>query len=195
MLTKSQRITKRIFDVTITILLLPILLIPLFLLTFIATLDTGQNGLFKQTRVGKDAKLFNVFKIRTLKGRHHNSIEEIHKSETSFGSWMRKTKVDELPQLINIVIGDMSWVGPRPDVPGYADQLKGDDRRILSLRPGLTGPATLKYKDEDALLLAQKDSQWYNDTVIWPDKVKMNKEYIDSWSLGKDIGYILKSVF
>jgi lipopolysaccharide/colanic/teichoic acid biosynthesis glycosyltransferase len=94
-----------------------------------------------------------------------------------------------------VLKGDMSWVGPRPDVPGYADLLKGDDRIILQLKPGVTGPATLKYKQEDALLLKQENPLAYNDTVIWPDKVAINKAYIQEWSLQKDIKYLLQSVF
>ena len=106
---------------------------------------------------------------------------------------MRKTKLDELPQLFNVLKGDMSWVGPRPDIPGYADRLEGDDRNILALKPGITGPATLKYKQEDRILLAQENPLHYNDTVIWPDKVQLNLKYLNDWSLSKDIGYIVRS--
>ena len=115
--------------------------------------------------------------------------------ETRFGAWLRRTKLDELPQIINVLKGDMSWVGPRPDVPGYADLLSGEDAVILMVKPGITGPATLKYRNEDEILLKQPDPLTYNDTVIWPDKVKINKEYIRNWSLRKDIGYLWASVF
>lgn len=195
MLTQSQRNIKRVFDITITLLLLPFLIIPLFLLLIAATLDTGQNGLFVQKRVGQHAKLFRMLKIRTLKGSEHESVNEIRQQETRLGSWMRATKIDELPQLINILFGQMSWVGPRPDIPGYADKLAGDDRIILSIKPGLTGPATIKYSDEEKLLMNQEDPNHYNDTIIWPDKVKINKEYISSWSFKKDVGYIWTSIF
>ena len=194
MLTSSQQVYKRIFDVLLCLIILPVVIIPMGVLICIATFSTGMNGLFSQIRIGKKARPFQLYKIRTLKGLHHESIKEITDNKTVFGSWLRKTKLDELPQLFNILIGDMSWVGPRPDIPGYADQLSGEDRIVLSVRPGLTGPATIKYKDEDKLLLAQEDPQDYNDKVIWPDKVEINKQYIKNWSLLKDIKYILASV-
>lgn len=113
---------------------------------------------------------------------------------TRWGAWFRRYKIDELPQLWNILKGDMSFVGPRPDVPGYLDQLQGDDRRLLDLRPGLTGPATLKYRAEENILADQPDPQTYNDTVIWPDKVRLNLQYLETWSIWADIGYVVKTV-
>ncbi len=195
MLTRQQLALKRIFDISISILVLPFAIIPLFLLLIIATFSTSKNGLFVQQRIGRYGKPFALYKIRSLKGIHHEDAIQIHQSETKFGSWIRRTKLDELPQIFNVLIGNMSWVGPRPDVPGYADKLQGDDRIILSIRPGITGPATLKYKNEDALLLQQPDPKEYNDQVIWPDKVEMNKTYIRNWSLRKDIYYLFASIF
>ncbi len=195
MLTRQQLALKRIFDISISILVLPFAIIPLFLLLIIATFSTSKNGLFVQQRIGRYGKPFALYKIRSLKGIHHEDAMQIHQSETKFGSWIRSTKLDELPQIFNVLIGNMSWVGPRPDVPGYADKLQGDDRIILSIRPGITGPATLKYKNEDALLLQQPDPKEYNDQVIWPDKVEMNKKYIRNWSLRKDIYYLFASIF
>jgi len=113
---------------------------------------------------------------------------------TRSGAFFRKTKIDELPQLFNVLFGTMSFVGPRPDVPGFADTLEGEDRVILTLRPGITGPASLKYKDEEALLAKQKDPESYNREVIWPDKVKINKAYIKDWTFKKDIEYLIKTV-
>jgi lipopolysaccharide/colanic/teichoic acid biosynthesis glycosyltransferase len=194
MLRPNQIISKRLFDITLAVLLIPFVLIPVILLIVIASIDTGKNGLFWQFRVGRNGRLFKLYKIRSLKGEEHDSIIEIKNKETQFGAWLRKHKLDELPQIWNILSGSMSWVGPRPDVPGYADLLTGEDRVILSVSPGLTGPATLKYKNEDELLLAQKDPQSYNDDVIWPDKVEINKQYIKNWSLLKDIEYIIASV-
>ncbi len=112
---------------------------------------------------------------------------------TKSGKFFRDTKIDELPQLWNVFIGDMSFVGPRPDVEGYADKLEGDDRIVLSIRPGITGPASLKYKNEEEILSKQANPKEYNDNVIWPDKVKINIEYIKNWSLLKDIQYIVKT--
>ena len=114
---------------------------------------------------------------------------------TTFGKFLRRYKLDEVPQLFNVICGDMSLVGPRPDVPGYADKLKGRDRVILEVRPGITGPATLKYKNEAALLSRQSDPKRYNDEVIWKDKVEMNKKYIENWSLLGDLKIIFKTFF
>ena len=114
---------------------------------------------------------------------------------TLFGQFLRQYKLDELPQLFNVIKGDMSLVGPRPDVEGYADALTGEDRMILDIKPGITGPATLKYKNEEALLMEQEDPQTYNDLVIWKDKVEINKKYIKNWSLIGDIHIIIKTFF
>lgn len=114
---------------------------------------------------------------------------------TRLGAFLRRTKIDELPQLWNVLGGNMSFVGPRPDVPGFADKLQDEERTMLSIRPGITGPATLKYRNEEELLGAQGDPEAYNREVIWPDKVQINLEYIRHWSLGRDIRYVLDTVF
>jgi len=114
---------------------------------------------------------------------------------TPLGAVLRKYKLDELPELWNVFIGDMSFVGPRPDVPGYADKLVGDDKRILQLRPGITGPASLKYRNEEELLAQQSDPQKYNDEVLFPDKVKINLQYLDNWSFWGDVRYIIETIF
>jgi lipopolysaccharide/colanic/teichoic acid biosynthesis glycosyltransferase len=113
---------------------------------------------------------------------------------TTLGGIFRKLKIDELPQLINVFLGQMSFVGPRPDVPGFADRLQDEERCILSIRPGITGPATLKYRYEEQLLAAQDDPERYNEEVIWPDKVRINLDYIRTWSLAKDIRYIWHTI-
>ncbi|MEM7186047.1 MAG: sugar transferase [Bacteroidota bacterium] len=195
MLTPKQLRIKRSVDLLLTLLVLPLVIVPMLLLLLIAWLSTGSSGWFVQKRIGANGDSFGLFKIRTLKGSDHKDIVAIKNSETAFGRWLRRTKLDELPQIFNVLKGDMSWVGPRPDVPGYADALEGEDRMILSVKPGITGPATLKYRNEDALLLEQDDPLDYNDTVIWPDKVKINKEYIENWSAAGDLKYLLASVF
>uniref|UniRef100_UPI0025BFCAE4 sugar transferase n=1 Tax=Aquisalimonas sp. TaxID=1872621 RepID=UPI0025BFCAE4 len=101
--------------------------------------------------------------------------------------------LDELPQLINVLKGDMSFVGPRPDVPAFADTLAGEDRIILSVRPGITGPATLKYRDEETLLAEADDPEAYNSEVIYPDKVRINREYVH-WSFWRDLLDIWRTV-
>lgn len=161
----------------------------------IARIETGLPGLFIQKRVGKAGKYFYLFKIRTLKEDKNHTLEELHTKSTFFGKFLRKFKLDELPQLLNVLKGDMSLVGPRPDLPGYADKLTGNDKVVLTVRPGITGPATLKYKNEDEVLKEHNNPQLYNDTVIWPDKVKINKHYIENWSFLKDLKYIYKSIF
>jgi lipopolysaccharide/colanic/teichoic acid biosynthesis glycosyltransferase len=114
---------------------------------------------------------------------------------TPLGRLFRAAKIDELPQLLNVLVGSMSFVGPRPDVPGYADQLAGGDRLLLTVRPGITGPATLKYRDEADLLAQQDDPERYNREIIYPDKVEINKAYILNWTLAQDIAYIIRTVF
>jgi len=163
-----------------------------------ATIDTKSNGFFIQKRVGKNGKFFRLIKIKTMKPVEGIKTTITTKNDariTNWGHFFRRTKLDELPSLWNVLIGDMSLVGPRPDVPGYADKLKGNDRRILELRPGITGPATLKYADEEKLLAIVDDPIKYNDEVIFPDKVKINLEYLDNWSLWLDIKIIFNTIF
>lgn len=116
------------------------------------------------------------------------------KRVTAIGKILRKYKLDEFPQLYNVLIGRMSFVGPRPDVPGYADLLQGEDRKILELRPGVTGPASLRFRDEEELLAMVENPREYNDKVIWPEKVEINKAYYDNWSFWKDVGYIFETI-
>ncbi len=194
MLTLKQQSIKRLFDIFISFLGLLILAIPIAFCIVFAGINTKMPGLFKQSRIGKNGKPFTMYKIRTLKGNNHKNIQQIKDSETDFGRWLRNTKLDELPQLYNVLVGDMSLVGPRPDVAGYADRLQGSDRIILTIRPGITGPATIKYKGEEKLLLEQENPQIYNDTVIWPDKVKINKEYVVNWSFMQDLKYLASSI-
>jgi lipopolysaccharide/colanic/teichoic acid biosynthesis glycosyltransferase len=164
----------------------------------LASVDTRRNGFFSQERVGRDGRIFRVIKVRTMRdvpGMDSTVTTGSDQRITRLGRLWRRTKIDELPQLINVLKGDMSFVGPRPDVPGYADRLQGDDRVVLSVRPGITGPATLKYRDEEALLAAQPNPETYNDEVLWPDKVRLNREYVENWSFWQDMRYIWKTVF
>lgn len=188
---------KRSFDFILSAIGLVLSSWLIFIAWIIASIDTKSNGFFLQRRVGKDGKLFTVIKIKTMRpltGVDTTITKDGDPRITKWGRFFRKTKVDELPQLINVLLGQMSFVGPRPDVPGYADKLKGNDRRVLSIRPGITGPATLAYRNEEEILAAQEDPQKYNDEVIYPDKVRINLEYIDNWSLKKDIYYIYKTI-
>jgi len=188
---------KRIFDITLSVIGLVLTWWIILIAWIVSSLETKSNGFFVQRRVGRDAEIFNVFKIKTMKkvdGLDTTITSSNDIRITKCGKFFRDTKIDELPQLFNVLVGDMSFVGPRPDVEGYADKLVGEDKVILSIRPGITGPASLKYKNEEEILSKQENSKKYNDEVIWPDKVAINKEYIKRWSLRKDINYIIKTV-
>jgi len=193
MIGKTQLKVKRIFDVAVVVLFLPLLIIPILLLVLIATIDTKTWGIYSQLRVGQYGQLFKIYKIRTLADGEHQ-LGQLHSHATYIGRFLRRSKLNELPQLYNVLIGDMSLVGPRPDLPGFADALKGEDRIILKVKPGITGPASIKYRDEEALLVQQKDPEHYNRTIIWPDKVKINKKYIENYSFYLDLTLILKSL-
>ncbi|MDO5570899.1 MAG: sugar transferase [Bacteroidales bacterium] len=170
--------------------LILLLLSPFLILVSIIIFSSSpkENIIFSQIRVGRNGALFKVYKFRTM-----TSYEP--KEVTRIGRFLRKWKIDEIPMLINVLKGEMVWVGPRPDIPGYADKLEGENRKILSQYPGLTCEATLKYRNEEQLLEKQSDPLWYNDNVIWPDKVKINLEFINKQSFKEDIKIIAKTVY
>jgi lipopolysaccharide/colanic/teichoic acid biosynthesis glycosyltransferase len=151
---------------------------------------------FLQKRVGKDGRLFTIIKFRTMMVNDgKNTVTAVNDLRiTRLGGFLRKWKLDELPELINIVLGEMSFVGPRPDVPGYADKLTGNDRKILSLRPGITGPASLKYYNEEEILAGVENPKEYNDRVIFPDKVRINLKYLERCSLPEDLKIIYYTI-
>lgn len=171
---------------------------------------SGGPVIFRQKRVGKDGKLFTCHKFRTMTVKHSGSTVSVAGDNriTPLGAKLRHYKLDELPGLWDVLVGNMSFVGPRPDVPGYADILKGDDREVLKLRPGITGPATLKYRLEDEMIseyVAKKQAEGdtrpmqviaeeYNDKVIYPDKVRINRYYLHHYSFAKDIQMIFCTV-
>ena len=190
-----DRFWKRFFDVVLSLFGL-LLLWPVILLTSIAArFDTKATGFFCQQRVGRHGRLFNVIKLRTMRPGAGTTVTV--KNDiwiTRWGAFFRRWKLDELPQLWNVLKGDMSFVGPRPDVPGYLDQLSGEGKILLELRPGITGPASLKYRDEETILAQVDDPKAYNDEVIWPDKVAINIDYYRNWSLKADLIYILKTL-
>lgn len=170
----------------------------------------GGPVFFVQKRVGKEGKLFKCHKFRSMTVKHSGSSVSVAGDSriTPFGAKLRHYKLDELPELWDVLIGNMSFVGPRPDVPGYADKLIGSDRDVLKLRPGITGPATLKYRLEDEMIseyVAQKQKEGdsrsmqeiaveYNDSVIYPDKVRLNCYYYHHYSFIKDIQMIFCTV-
>ncbi|GAB6045576.1 sugar transferase [Caminibacter profundus] len=194
-MTKKDKLIKRFFDFTLALVGL-IITWPIILIAWlIASIETKSNGFFLQKRVGENGKQFSIIKIKTMYPNNGSTVTTANDNRiTKSGKIFRKYKIDELPQFINVLKGDMSFVGPRPDVPGYADKLQGEDRIILSVKPGITGPASLKYKNEEEILAGVSDPIKYNNEVIWPDKVRINKEYIKNWSLKKDIEYIIKTI-
>lgn len=204
-------VVKRLFDFVASffglLFLWPVLLIVAIL---IKIKMPGGPALFVQKRVGKDGKLFTCHKFRSMTVNHNGSTVSVAGDSriTPFGATLRHYKLDELPGLWDVLIGNMSFVGPRPDVPGYADKLQGDDRDVLKLRPGITGPATLKYRLEDEMIfdyVAKKQAEGdtrpmqeiateFNDTLIYPDKVRLNCYYYRHYSFIKDIEMIFATV-
>lgn len=195
-MSKLDIFIKRAFDILVSFGCLCLFLPIIGICWAIAAADTRSNGFFIQKRVGRHGQIIHVLKIKTMYPSDaersplaSNNLSSI----TPSGNLFRKYKLDELPQLFNVLAGTMSIVGPRPDVPGYADHLTGDDKAILMLRPGITGPASIKYRDEESILQKVDDPVSYNDTVIWPDKVRINKEYLLNYSLLLDIKYIIQT--
>ena len=190
-------IAKYLFDRIMAFVGL-IVLSPVLLVVWMLIRVKMPDGpaVFTQKRVGKDGKQFTMYKYRSMSAHHSGSTVSVAGESriTPLGAQLRRYKLDELPELWNVLIGDMSFVGPRPDVPGYADKLEGDDRRVLQLRPGITGPASLKYRDEEILLASQANPQEYNDNVIYPDKVRINLYYLDHYSFLADIKMIVATV-
>ena len=189
---------KWLFDRFVSLIGL-ICLSPVFLVVAILIKSKMPEGpiIYKQKRVGKGGNLFTVYKFRsmTVAGEGKTTVAAAEGNRiTPLGEKLRRYKLDELPELWNVLIGDMSFVGPRPDVPGYADKLQGQDRDILKLKPGITGPASLKYRNEEELLAKQQNPEEFNDTVIFPDKVRINLYYLNHYSFIKDIQMILCTV-
>lgn len=196
-LTPRQQVLKRTFDVVVSSVGLVLVgwLIPV--LVWLARRDTGTPGLLRHERIGLDGRRFEVLKIRTMAvdGEDHSSVTVRDDPRiTALGARLRRWKLDELPQLWNVLRGDMSVVGPRPDVPGYYDQLDGDDRVLLTVRPGITSPAAVHFRDEERLLAEQPDPQTYNDEVLFPRKVSMNREWVEAWTLAGDIACIRRTL-
>ena len=197
-----KNVIKRLIDIIISLMLIPFILILIIPVALFIKLEDHGDVFYNAERYGCNMKKFKMFKFRSMKmnapdvrnadGTTFNSEKDVRL--TKIGGFLRKTSIDELPQIFNVLLGDMSFVGPRPDVPGYADKLEGDDRRVLQLRPGITGPASLKYRDEEVLLAAQANPQEFNDKVIYPDKVRINLYYLDHYSFVADIKMIIATV-
>ena len=194
-MTAGQHALKRAFDILCAGGGLLVLWPLIALLVVMARRDTGLSGMFRQERIGRGGRPFTIYKLRTMKNVGGSTVTVRGDARiTPLGATLRRFKLDELPQLWNVLKGDMSLVGPRPDVAGYMDAVGDDYAEVKDLRPGITGPATLAYRDEEELLAAQQDPQAYNDEVIWPDKLRINREYARNWSLGRDLGIIWRTL-
>ena len=190
--------TKRLFDFCSSLIGLIVLMPVLILISIAIKISSSGPVLFCQKRVRKDGKLFTLIKFRSMTVQQESNSTATVRGDvriTKIGVFLRKYKLDELPELWNVIKGEMSLVGPRPDVPGYADKLVGKDRNVLKLRPGITGTASLKYANEEEILATQDNPQKYNDEVIFPDKVKVNLDYYENQSLWLDIKIIFATIF
>ena len=189
---------KRTFDFCSSLIGLLVLSPLLILFSIAIKISSSGPVFFAQKRVGKDGKLFTLIKFRSMTVEQDNISTATARGDariTKIGEFLRKYKLDELPELWNVIKGEMSLVGPRPDVPGYADKLVGKDRDVLKLRPGITGAASLKYANEEEILASQENPQKYNDEVIFPDKVKVNLDYYENQSFWLDIKIIFATIF
>lgn len=188
---------KRFFDVILASFALLVLVLPMTIIALAIWQTSGAPIFFLQQRVGKDGKIFYIKKFRTMIVRSEkDSVITIAGDTrvTPIGVYLRRWKLDELPQFWNVLCGEMSIIGPRPDVPGYADKLQGDESKLLRLRPGITGPATLLYRNEDEIMAKVSNPLEYKNKVIFPAKVRINLEYLETCSLSKDLYYIWLTV-
>lgn len=177
---------KRLFDLFFSLLLI-ITLSPVLILGYVlVSVDTLSNGLFTQKRIGQYGEPFTIYKLKTIRPKT--------KKISPVGKLLRKSKIDELPQLFNVLLGNMSFVGPRPDIPGYYDKLEGEFKKILELKPGITCEASIKYTNEELILEKQENPLQYNDEVIFPDKLKMNLEYFNKQSFWLDMKILFKTI-
>ncbi len=186
---------KRLLDIFISMVMLVIIL-PLFVfLLFIYFVVEKKWGIIALPRIGKFEKPFKMYKFQTLKENFGSSIVTKERDTNRLGGFLRKSKLDELPQLFNVIIGDMSLVGPRPDVEEIVALTPKNERLFLKIKPGITGPAQIKYKNEVEILNLQKTPEDYYKTIIWPDKVKINNNYYKENNILLDIYYIFQTIF
>ena len=197
MLTRRQQIAKRTFDVVLSAIGLVVCALPIAFAMLIARLETRRSGIFRQTRVGQSGQLFAVYKIRTMRDLAGVTTHVTRQDDpriTRWGRLFRLTKIDELPQLFNVLKGDMSLVGPRPDVPEVAWRLAQDAPLVLTVRPGITGPASLKYRDEEEILEWCIDPEWYSEAVLFPDKMRINAAYVREYRWHHDLKYLWQTI-
>jgi len=192
--TPFQQFVKRGFDLVGAICALTVFGPVILCAAAIARWDSKQTGFFRQIRVGLNGRCFELLKIRTMQDLPNWTTTVTTCDDpriTRWGSFFRRTKLDELPQLLHVLRGEMSFVGPRPDVPAQWKNISEADRRLLlSVRPGITGPASLRYRNEEALLATQNNPEIFNRTVIFPDKIRINKQYISHYRFWRDLFYL-----
>jgi lipopolysaccharide/colanic/teichoic acid biosynthesis glycosyltransferase len=196
-LSRRQRATKRAFDVVVAGVALVVFSPVIAVCWVVARIDTRASGVFRQRRIGLDGQPFEVMKLRTMRqvrGLTSTVTTADDSRITRSGAMMRSFKFDELPQLVNVLRGEMSLVGPRPDVPGFADALVGEDRILLTVRPGITSPAAVAYRHEEQLLAQASDPEAYNRDIIWPDKVRINRAYVENYSFLSDLRCLADTV-
>lgn len=197
-LTPAQQAAKRVIDVVAAILGLVAVGWLVVLAAIAARRDTGASGIFCQWRIGRKGRLFRMYKIRTMRvvpGMNTTVTTAGDCRITRMGAILRRWKIDELPQLINVLRGEMSLVGPRPEVPRYLEQIRETAPMVLQLQPGITGPASLKYRHEERLLACQPKPDEFNDCVIFPDKLRINEAYLKSYSLATDFKILWWTLF
>jgi dTDP-4-amino-4,6-dideoxygalactose transaminase/lipopolysaccharide/colanic/teichoic acid biosynthesis glycosyltransferase len=196
--SRFNRIVKRALDLAVATIALT-LLCPLIIVAILgARRSTGGSGIFRQARIGRKGRIFSIYKIRTMRevaGVTTTVTTDSDRRITRFGRVLRRWKIDELPQLFNVVRGEMSLVGPRPDVPEYLDRIRREAPLVLTVRPGLTGPASIKYRREEQLLARERDPQDYNDRVIFPDKLRINEAYARDFRFLRDLLYLWQTVW
>lgn len=196
-LSPMRAFLKRTFDIAVALAMLPVIAPLTLVLLLIARKSTGQSGLFKQQRIGLYGEPFTLLKIRSMRPLDHVNTHVTTTSDpriTPFGAFLRKTKLDEMPQLFNVLMGDMSFVGPRPDVSEIFENIDPAYMKVLCVRPGITGPASVEFRDEERILETKSDPEKYNREVIFPAKIRTNLSYIENYSLISDVVIMLRTV-
>ena len=186
-LSPTHKIYKRFLDISISLFLIILLWWLILIGIFLSAISTRGSGIFKQTRIGQFGKPFTIYKLQTFNSKTNRP--------TQIGTHLRRFKIDELPQLFQVLIGKMSLVGPRPDIPGYADKLEGEDSIITTLKPGLTGPASIVFRNEEQLLKTKTNPLEYNDKFIWTRKVRLNKAYLKRYGYCTDLYLMYRTLF
>jgi lipopolysaccharide/colanic/teichoic acid biosynthesis glycosyltransferase len=196
--TRLQLGIKRLLDIVGAAVGLVLVGWVIALAALAARRSTGGSGIFRQSRIGRDGHVFEILKIRTMRNEEGiaTTVTTAHDCRiTRLGAVLRRWKIDELPQLWNVLRGEMSFVGPRPEVPSYLEQIRSEAPAVLSVRPGITGPASIKYRHEELILAVQPDPQTFNDLILFPDKLRLNTAYVKKYRVTADLVILWKTIF